>query len=169
VPPSAQILQLPAIAYFAIGGFALFFGLFFVVFLRDVPELLYLCGPVTIIPGTIAIVLGVRQWHREQAVIEFANWAKSQRRIKMDVMAQRIGKTRFETEKLLGEALDDGLLKGVIDRSLDEFVVQERAAGQEHFVGACPNCGGNVDTWYFPEERVICPYCERAVTVVASA
>src|SRR5207244_3142234 len=78
-------------------------------FLRDVPELLYLCGPVTIIPGTVAIVLGVMQWRREQTVIEFANWAKSQRRIKMDVMAQRIGKTRFETEKLLGEALDDGL------------------------------------------------------------
>src|SRR5438132_274010 len=121
-------MRLPAIAYFAIGGFAMFFGLFFVVFLRDVPELLYLCGPVTIIPGTIAIVLGVMQWRREQVVIEFANWAKSQRRIKMDVMAQRIGKTRFETEKLLGEALDDGLVKGVIDRSADEFVVQDRGA-----------------------------------------
>src|SRR5439155_158260 len=81
---------------------------------------------VTIIPGTIAIGLGVMQWRREQTVIEFANWAKSQRRIKMDVMAQRIGKTRFETEKLLGEALDDGLVKGVIDRSADEFVVQEK-------------------------------------------
>src|SRR3989442_2445116 len=162
-------MRLPAIAYFAIGGFALFFGLLFVVLLRVFQELLYLCGPVTIIPGTIAIVLGVRQWHREQAVIEFANWAKSQRRIKMDVMAQRIGKTRFETEKLLSEALDDGLVKGVIDRSSDEFVVQERAAGQEHFVGACPNCGGNVDTWYFPAERAICPYSKRALTPVASA
>jgi hypothetical protein len=160
-------MRFDAITYFAVGGFAMFFGLFFLVFLRDVPELLYLCGPVTIIPGTIAIVLGVRQWRRELAVIKFANWAKSQRRIKMDVMAQRIGKTRFETEKLLGEALDDGLVKGVIDRSSDEFVVQETAA-QEHFVGACPNCGGNVDTWFFPEERVTCPYCERAIAVPAT-
>jgi len=39
---------------------------------------------------------------------------------------------------------------------------------QEHFVGTCPNCGGNVDTWYFPEERVVCPYCERAVAVPAA-
>src|SRR2546430_12557282 len=143
----------------------MFFGLFFVVFLRDVPELLYLCGPVTIIPGTIAIVLGVRQWHREQAVIEFANWAKSQRRIKMDVMAQRIGKTRFETEKLLGEALDDGLVKGVIDRSSDEFVVQERAAGQEHFAGACPNCGGNLETLLFPGQRGTSPSFCRVVEI----
>jgi len=40
---------------------------------------------------------------------------------------------------------------------------------QEHFVGACPNCGGNVDTWYFPEERVVCPYCERVVALPADA
>jgi len=147
----------------------MFFGLFFLVFLWDVPALVYLCGPITIIPGVAAILLGVRQWRHERVLVEFANWAKSQRRIKMDLMAQRIGKSRFETEKLLGEALDTDLLKGVIDRSSDEFVVQERMAGQEHFVGACPNCGGNVDTWYFPEERVTCPYCERVVTVPANA
>ena len=168
VPPASQLMRLPAIAYFAIGGFAMFFGLFFVTFLRDVPELLYLCGPVTIIPGTIAIVLGVMQWRREQTVIEFANWAKSQRRIKMDLMAQRLGKTRFETEKLLGKALSEGLVKGAIDRTTDEFVSQD-ALKQEHFVGTCPNCGGNVDTWYFPEERVVCPYCERVVALPADA
>src|SRR5256885_16745371 len=96
VPPASQLMRLPAIAYFAIGGFAMFFGLFFVTFLRDVPELLYLCGPVTFIPGTIAIVLGVMQWRPGQGGIEFATWAKSQRRIKMDVMGQRIGKKRLE-------------------------------------------------------------------------
>ena len=161
----SSILELPSIAYFAIGGFAMFFGLFFLVFLWDVPQLVYLCGPITIIPGTVSILLGVRQWRHERVVVEFANWAKSQRRIKMDVMAQRIGKSRFETEKLLGEAIDDGLVKGVIDRSADEFVAQDGDEGRAHFVGACPNCGGNVDVWYYPEERVICPYCERAVAI----
>jgi hypothetical protein len=164
VAQGSSILELPSIAYFAIGGFAMFFGLFFLVFLGDVPQLLYLCGPITIIPGTISILLGVRQWRHERVVIEFANWAKSQRRIKMDLMAQRIGKSRFETEKLLGEAIDDGLVKGAIDRTADEFVAQDTEA-QEHFVGTCPNCGGKVDTWYFPEERVLCPYCERAVAI----
>jgi hypothetical protein len=101
--------------------------------------------------------------------MEFASWAKSQRRIKMDVMAQRIGKTRYETEKLLGEAIEGEFVKGVIDRTSDEFVVQERETEQEHFVGTCPNCGGNVDTWYFPEERATCPYCQRAVTTATGA
>ena len=162
-------MKFDSIVYFAVGGFAMFFGLFFLVFLWDVPALVYLCGPITIVPGTVAILLGVRQWRHERALLEFSNWAKSQRRIKMDLMAQRIGKSRFETEKLLGEALDGEFLKGVIDRSSDEFVVQEKATGQEHFVGTCPNCGGNVDTCYFPEERVTCPYCERVVAVPANA
>ena len=169
VPSStSSLLDLDPIAYFAVGGFALFFGLFFVVLLYDIPLFLFLCGPITIIPGVIAIAIGVRQWRRERTVVEFASWAKSQRRIKMDLMAQRLGKTRFETEKLLGKALDEGLVKGAIDRTSDEFVSQD-AVKQEHFVGKCPNCGGNVDTWYFPEERVVCPYCERVVALRADA
>src|SRR2546425_672618 len=90
------------------GGFALFFGLFFFVLLYDIPLFLYVCGPITVIPGVIAIAVGVRQWRRERAVVEFANWLKSQRRIPMEVMAQRLGKTRLETEKLLGSALYRG-------------------------------------------------------------
>jgi hypothetical protein len=162
-----SLLKLDSIAYFALGGFVMFFGLFFLVFLWDIPLFLYLCGPITIIPGTISILIGVKQWRHERTLIDFASWAKSQRRIKMDVMAQRIGKTRYETEKLLGEAIEGEFVKGVIDRTSDEFVVQE-GEEQEHFVGACPSCGGNVDTWFFPEERVTCPYCERAIGASAA-
>src|SRR5207247_5163620 len=93
------------------GGFALFFGLFFVVLLYDIPLFLYVCGPITVIPGVIAIAVGVRQWRRERTVVEFANWAKSQRRIKMDLMAKRLGKTRFEKEKRLGKRHVEGLGK----------------------------------------------------------
>jgi len=165
---TSSLLDLDPIAYFAMGGFSLFFGLFFLVLLYDIPLFLYVCGPITVIPGVIAIAVGVRQWRRVRTVVEFAHWAKSQRRIKMDLMAQRLGKTRFETEKLLGKALNEGLVKGAIDRTTDEFVSQD-AVKQQHFVGACPNCGGNVDTWYFPEERVVCPYCERVVALPADA
>jgi len=165
---TSSLLDLDPIAYFAMGGFSLFFGLFFLVLLYDIPLFLYVCGPITVIPGVVAIAVGVRQWRRVRTVVEFAHWAKSQRRIRMDLMAQRLGKTRFETEKLLGKALNEGLVKGAIDRTTDEFVSQD-AVKQQHFVGACPNCGGNVDTWYFPEERVVCPYCERVVALPADA
>lgn len=169
--PSAAspLVRLPAIAYFAMGGFALFFGSFFLVFLWDIPLFLFLCTPITVIPGVVAIALGVRQWRREQAVIEFADWLRSQRRIKMDVMAQRIGKSRYEAEKLLGEALDAKLVKGVIDRAADEFVLQEDSTGAQVFVAKCPNCGGDVNRWAFPEEVWTCPYCERAVATASRA
>src|SRR5256886_17104583 len=98
------------------GGFALFFGLFFVVLLYDIPLFLYVCGPITVIPGVIAIAVGVSQWRRERTVVEFANWAKSQRRIKMDLMARRLGKKRVGTEKVLGKALGEGLVNRAIDR-----------------------------------------------------
>src|SRR5438094_8075265 len=106
------------------GGFALFFGLFFVVLLYDIPLFLYVCGPITVIPGVIAIAVGVRQWRRERTVVEFANWAKSQRRIKMDLMAQRLGKTRFEPEKLLGKALNEETVQRPIDRPAHQFASQ---------------------------------------------
>jgi hypothetical protein len=150
-------------------GFARFFGLFFLVVLWDIPLFSYVCGPIFVIPGTIGIALGVKQWRHERAVMEFATWVKSQRRINVDVMASRIGRSRFETEKLLGEAIEAKLVRGVIDRTSDEFVVQERAAGQEHFIGTCPNCGGNVDRWYLAEERITCPCCERSVAVPMKA
>src|SRR2546427_10191609 len=104
------------------GGFALFFGLFFFVLLYDIPLFLYVCGPITVIPGVIAIAVGVRQWRRERAVVEFANWLKSQRRIPVEDMAQRLGKKRFGTEKLLGKALRERLVKCAMARTSVEFV-----------------------------------------------
>src|SRR5438445_2033144 len=74
VPSStSSLLDLDPIAYFAMGGFALFFGLFFVVLLYDVPLFLYLCGPLTIIPGVLAIAVGGRQWRRARGGVEFGS------------------------------------------------------------------------------------------------
>ena len=50
---TSSLLDLDPIAYFAMGGFALFFGLFFFVLLYDIPLFLYVCGPITVIPGVI--------------------------------------------------------------------------------------------------------------------
>jgi len=74
VPPAAaaKLMRFDATVYFEMGGFALFFGPFFLVFLWDIPLFIYLCDPITVIPGTIALALGILTWRREQAAIEFA-------------------------------------------------------------------------------------------------
>src|SRR5437870_12158052 len=95
---TSSLLDLDPIAYFAMGGFALFFVLFFFVLLYDIRLFLYVCGPITVIPGVIAIAVGVRQWRRERPVVDFAVGRKSRRRIPVDVMAQGLGKARLETE-----------------------------------------------------------------------
>jgi len=143
------------------GGMLLFFGIFIFV-LAPLQILLGICLPPTFIPGPILIALGILAWRREHRLLEFADWVNSQRRIKMDVMAQRIGRTRFKTERLLGEALDRGFVRGAIDRSADEFVL-EGMSDRQLFAGKCPNCGGEVSIWYFPDERFSCPYCERPI------
>lgn len=158
---SASLLRLDPIAYFAMGGMLLFFGIFIFV-LAPLPILLGICLPPTFIPAPILIALGILAWRREHRLLEFADWIRSQRRIKMDLMAQRLGRTRFETERLLGEAIDRGFVRGAIDRSADEFVL-EATSHRQFFAGKCPSCGGEVSLWYFPEERFNCPYCERPI------
>ena len=159
---TASLWKMDPVAYFAMGGFFLFFGLFFIAFLGKIEFLAWICIPPTVIPGGIAIAYGVVAWRREHVLLAFAEWAKSQRRIKMDDMAQRVGRTRFETERLLGETIDRKLVNGVIDRASDEFVNLDYA-DKQLFAGKCPNCGGEFSVWYFPEERFKCPYCEFAV------
>jgi|GEM_PF-4250456 len=86
----------------------------------------------------------------------------------MDVLAQRLGASRFEFEKLLGQAIEKGLVSGVVDRAHDEFVLKEGETPSV-FVGKCPWCGGDVNKWAFPEEVWTCPYCERSVTTPSTS
>src|SRR2546428_13705258 len=102
------------------GGFALFFGLFFLVLLYDIPLFLYVCGPITVIPGVIAIAVGVRQWRRERTVVEFANWTKSQRRIKTGLIAPPLEETTVQGEEVPGKAVN-----ALIDQSANAPATSE--------------------------------------------
>jgi len=127
-----------------------------------------MCIPGLILPGAVLLAWGVVAWRRERRLEEFASWLRAHRREKMDTLAQRLGTNRYGMELLLGKAIEKGLVKGVVDRSTDEFVCLQ-AAGSQVFVGKCPQCGGDVNRWAFPEERFTCPYCEQSVTVPVEA
>ena len=75
---------------------------------------------------------------------EFATWMKTYRRISLDDLAKKLGTTPMQTERTLAQAIERGLLKGVVDRATDEFVVQDTEA-QQIFIRTCPHCGGDVD------------------------
>lgn len=128
------------------------------------PVITGVCIPTALVPGLVLIVLGRRAALKEKELIEFTAWVKTYRRISLADLARKLGKPQMEAEQLLVTVVDRGLLKGFIDRSTDEFVLQD-AVGQEAFLDTCPRCGANLQKRYFLGETVTCPYCQ---TVIAS-
>ncbi len=168
-PDGGGPMGMDATTLLAMGGFVLGFGLIVVLLTFPfTPILAYICVPGGVLPGGIAVLLGVIEWHREKELKEFATWLRTYRRIRMDELARKVGKTPMQAERLLSRAIELNYVAGVIDRSTDEFVLAE-AEKQQVFVERCPHCGGVVNRWAFPEERFPCPYCSVAVEVPASA
>lgn len=92
----------------------------------------------------------------------FAAWVQTYRRISMKDLANKLGKPPQETERIMLECVEKGLVRGFIDRSTDEFVLQE-AAGVEHYVANCPGCGNSLQRRYLDGETVQCPYCGTVI------
>lgn len=152
----------------AVGGFFLVFGLIVVgMTFTFTPILAYICVPGGIVPGAIALGWGFLEYRREKHLEEFATFLKAYRRISMDELAKRVGMSRLDAERRLARAIDRGYVEGVVDRTTDEFVLKG-AEAEQVFVEKCPQCGGDVRKWTFPEERVLCPYCNFAISAPAA-
>lgn len=121
-----------------------------------------ICTPTTIVPGIILIYYGRKTRRESGQLAEFAAWVKTYRRIGLADLAKKLGKTEYETEKVLIGCVEKGLLQGFVDRSTSEFVLQA-AAGREHFVGKCPGCATSLQRRYLDGETVICPYCGTVI------
>ena len=120
------------------------------------------CSSGGIFPGTLLVLLGWKAHKEETNLVEFSAWIKTYRRVRLDELARNLGKTRFETEKVLAKAVDRGLVHGVVDRTTDEFIVQEMI-GRQIFVEVCPHCGARINRWFLPEDRFVCSYCNQAI------
>lgn len=167
-PDGGGPLGLDADTMLAIGGFVLGFALIVVLLTISLtPILAYICVPGGVIPGAIALLLGVVEWHRAKQLREFAALLGRYRRVRMDELSTKLGKTPVKTERLLTRALELKYVEGVVDRATGEFVVAG-AEKEQVFVERCPHCGGVVNRWSFPEERFPCPYCKVAVEVAES-
>ncbi len=168
-PDGGGPLGLDASTMLMAGGFVLGFASIVVLLtISMTPVLAYICVPGGVLPGAIALLFGVIEYHREKQLKEFSTWLQTYRRIRMDELARKVGKTPMEAERLLNRAIELHYVSGVVDRSTDEFVLST-AEKQQVFVERCPHCGGVVNRWAFPEERFPCPYCNVAVEVPSSA
>ncbi len=168
-PEGGGPLGMDAQTLLMMGGFVFGFALIVVLLtITLMPILAYICVPGGLLPGGIALLLGGVESRREKELKEFAALLGRYRRIRMDELAGKLGRTSMETERLLTRALELKYVAGVVDRSTGEFVLQE-AEKQQVFVERCPHCGGIVNRWAFPEERFPCPYCNVGVEVASAA
>ncbi len=130
-----------------------------VPFLHEVSAL---CIPTTIVPGAVLVVYGWRGRRQGRDMATFATWAKTCRRISIKDLANKLGKPPQDTERIMLDCVERGLIRGFIDRSTDEFVLQE-AAGQEHFIANCPGCSNSLQRRHLDGETVKCPYCGTVI------
>ena len=121
-----------------------------------------LCSIVGIAPGILFLFLGLKAHTLEAELIEFSAWIKTYRRISLADLSRKLGKPAFESEKLLVQVVDRGLVKGFIDRQSDEFILQE-AVAQEQFIDRCPRCNANLQQRFLLGETVRCPYCHSVI------
>lgn len=168
-PDGAGPMGMDGTTMLAMGGFVLVFALIVVgATFMFTPIMVYMCGAGGVLPGAVAVAWGLLVYRREKHLNEFSTFLKEYRRISMADLSKRLGMSRLDAERTLTRAIQLGYVKGVVDRSTDEFVL----AGSERaqvFIEKCPHCGGVVNRWAFPEERFPCPYCNVPVEVPAPA
>ncbi len=155
------VLLLLLFAFGIVVGVAYFFGYPYYQ-PENLPLLAAVCTPTALVPGIVLLVLGRKANRREKELVEFSAWVRTYRRIGLGELARKLGKREYEAEKVLVECVDRGLVKGFIDRSTNEFVIQE-AVGQEFFLETCPRCGANLQQRFLQGETVRCPYCQAVI------
>ena len=106
MPEGGGPLGLDAETLLMAGGFVLVFALV-VVFMTFsfTPMLVYICVLGGVLPAAIALLFGAIEWHREKQLKEVAALLGRYRRVRMDDLAAKSGKTSVETERLLTRAL----------------------------------------------------------------
>jgi hypothetical protein len=97
----------------------------------------------------------------EQQYAEFAGYVQAYRRIRLDQLARKMGKTEFEVEAMLKHCLQRELLHGYIDRQAGEFMTSESIDHVEAAI-VCPQCGA-------PEDRIVLLGEERRCEACGSA
>ncbi len=160
---------------FLLGGiFILVVGIiYFTVGVGDYsPEQNFSAGVMMTVCATPLLIIGITlilyahlKKKKYEILLEYANFLRAYRRIKISEFARKIGKTEFEAEKIIVKLLENKLINGYIDRRTQEFVTYE-AIYQERVENIkCPNCGATVSGVFLVGEVVMCPYCKTVFKV----
>ena len=103
-----------------------------------------ICTPIGIIPGIICIAIGLILRNHQKRFEQIAELVRAYRRIKISELARKMGKTEFDTERILVQCIDRKLIEGYFDRNTGEFFTKEEM-WQRLTIQNCPRCGAPHD------------------------
>ncbi len=108
--------------------------------------ILGVCGVLPLVPGVLVVWLGIRDRRHAARLEAVRGYVLAYRRIRMTDLAAHLRLPAADAEALVSEAIGGGDLQAFVDTTTNE-VVAPAAVPQERFVGPCPRCGGQIDTW----------------------
>lgn len=113
---------------------------------------------VFIIPGLIILARGIIISREEKTIRDTAALVNTYRRITLEDISRKLGKSLHETQALLSQAVNFKLINGYMDRTTGEFV-SSNAENAEMNVKFCPSCGAQLDRIYLKGETIKCGRC----------
>jgi hypothetical protein len=119
---------------------------------------LWICAPVTSGVSLVLIGYGLAMRRRAQRLSEIATMLKAYRRIKISDLAQKLGVTEFEAERVIARCIELGMVEGNIDRATGEFFTPESVA-EVVKPKPCPYCGSPADQLVLTGETGRCTAC----------
>ena len=130
----------------------------------EAAKLLFGCSGFLWPFAIIFIVYAYLGLKNEKQLRELADYVLIYRRLKIPDLAARMGKTAYETEKMLLQCIERGYLRGYIDRNTGEFFVE---GAEKEIVKPikCPHCGGISTKVVMRGEVQVCEYCGAPLNV----
>lgn len=124
--------------------------------------MLLACTPANVVLTAIFLGLYFIRKKKEDKLEDLASYLKLYRRTPLVKVAQRLGMTEHNAERLLLKCIELGLVRGFFDRKTEEFILEESIASMREGV-KCPNCGASSDTVALSGEILKCAYCGSVI------
>ena len=113
---------------------------------------------ILIVGGAAFVAIGMRGRNRVAHLENVADLLKGYRRMRIEVLANKLGVTPMEAEYTIAECLGRDLVEGYFDRRSGEFFTKE-ALYQVMNLDRCPICGAPPTELYLKGEEIRCKYC----------
>jgi hypothetical protein len=88
-------------------------------------NILGICTPIVLIPSLVFFLIGFSGYRKNKKLRDVADILRLYRSMHISELAERLGKSRPETETVIFDCINEGLIQGYIDPGSKKFIVTE--------------------------------------------